>query len=67
MPAPTVCSVLQASLHFCCYFLKTEDSSPGTDDDGLVGCGLVDVVSLEKGTVSPSLHFFITTSPKLAS
>ncbi|CAH3043281.1 unnamed protein product, partial [Porites lobata] len=29
-----------------------EDSSPGTEDEGLMGCGLVDVVSLEKDVVS---------------
>ena len=29
--------------------IQEEDSSPGTEDEGLMGCGLVDVVSLEKG------------------
>ncbi|CAH3019570.1 unnamed protein product, partial [Porites evermanni] len=29
-----------------------EDSSPGTEDEGLMGCGLVDVVSLEKDVLN---------------
>ncbi|XP_068708098.1 meiosis 1 arrest protein-like [Montipora foliosa] len=31
---------------------RSDNSSPGTDDDGLVECGLVDVISLEKDVLS---------------
>ena len=40
-------------------FLNTKDeSSPATDDECLTGCGLVDVISLEKGKESKSRSRF---------
>ena len=49
MDGTDICSSYIMISYSVLFLLQEDDSSPGSDDDGLMGCGLVDVVSLEKG------------------